>query len=80
VENAFTNVNQTLYGNFDPAMLNRSAAVINESIEVGQVPAASYLFATLRASNASVPLDGGTPGGGPASASSSTSNNTDLAM
>ncbi|KAI5119869.1 hypothetical protein M0805_000703 [Coniferiporia weirii] len=80
IANAFTNVNQTLYGDFNATMLNQTLSVINNTISTGQVPEASYLFATLTAANAT-----DSDGGGNSSSDSSNSNsgnggNTDLAM
>ncbi|KLO14282.1 hypothetical protein SCHPADRAFT_939693 [Schizopora paradoxa] len=80
VENAFTNVNQTLYSNFNATMLNMSASIINESMANNSVPTPSYLFATLTANNASIPGSGQNGDGSSSSSSGGGSKNTDLAM
>ena len=80
MQNAFTNVNQTLYGHFNASTLNESAAVINAAIAEGIVPVPSYLFATLLAANATLPDSNQGSGNNADNSGGGGSNNTDLAM
>ena len=79
VENAFTNVNQTLYGSFDATMLNDTSANISQAILKGQV-SPGYLFATLTAANATIPENGDDPNAGASNSNNSNRSSTDLAM
>lgn len=80
VVNAFTNVNQTLYGHFNASMMNDSQAVVNQAIAQGVVPVPSYLFATLLAANATVPDSNTGSDSNASNSDGSSGNNTNLAM
>ena len=68
----FGNINNSVYGEYDPATLNTSQAAINETLAAGYPNLPGYLWATLSAYNATAPLginasankDQGTPNGG----------------
>jgi hypothetical protein len=74
--------NESIYGYYDAQMLNESANVINASIASGSAVAPGYLFATLRAYNATAGGDDGTNGNGDGGSnpSSGKSTTTSLAM
>ncbi|KDQ57468.1 hypothetical protein JAAARDRAFT_35180 [Jaapia argillacea MUCL 33604] len=52
IEYQFSAINKTLYNDYNATILNASAAIINNSIATGSVIAPSYIFATLKAYNA----------------------------
>lgn len=78
IENAFTNVNQTLYSQFNASLLNDSLSSINDSINTGNV-SPGYLFATLTAANATV-SQSSSDSDSDSTGSSSSGGDTDLAM
>ncbi|PAV22631.1 hypothetical protein PNOK_0258800 [Pyrrhoderma noxium] len=78
-ENAFTNVNQTLYSQFDATRLNASLTNISNSITTGNV-FPGYLFATLTTANATVSQSGTDSDPSSSGSGSSSNGNTDLAM
>ncbi|TFK54468.1 hypothetical protein OE88DRAFT_1655141 [Heliocybe sulcata] len=45
-------VNKTIYGNYNASLLNASAAIINNTINTGTMNVSSYIFAELKAYNA----------------------------
>ncbi|EJD02936.1 uncharacterized protein FOMMEDRAFT_146698 [Fomitiporia mediterranea MF3/22] len=79
IENAFTNVNQTLFGHFNATTLNNTFNNVSQGIQTGQV-SPGYLIATLTAANASIPENGDQPGSNPSSSDAGNSGGTDLAM
>ncbi|KAL5528495.1 hypothetical protein ACEPAF_7631 [Sanghuangporus sanghuang] len=79
VENAFTNVNQTLYGNYNAETLNATFDNVTNGISSGQA-SSGYLLATLTAANASVSDDNDSSDSGSTTASPGNSGGTDLAM
>ncbi|KAF9784331.1 hypothetical protein BJ322DRAFT_1007070 [Thelephora terrestris] len=52
IEERFLNINQTLYGDYDPQQLNASFYAINSTINNGTTSLPGYIFATLHAYNA----------------------------
>ncbi|PFH51499.1 hypothetical protein AMATHDRAFT_142301 [Amanita thiersii Skay4041] len=76
--------NTTLYKSYDSRRLNDSEAVINATIELGYPVAPGYLYAVLRAYNAtddpSGTAGGSSEGNGVGSSNNSKSPNTSLAM
>ena len=77
--NAFTNVNQSLYGDFNATMLNATTDAINQTINSGIVPSQTYLFATLTTDD-SVTSTAGSTDSGSADTNTDNKKNTDLAM
>lgn len=76
-------INRTVYGSYDPQRLNESYYVINSTLNAGYSTGAGYMFATLKAYNAT----GQVAGGGNDSTGTNTdtgggkkSKNTSLAM
>jgi hypothetical protein len=49
-------INTTVYGEYNPSTLNSSQAAINETLAAGYPTTPGYLWATLAAYNATVPL------------------------
>lgn len=76
---AFTNVNQTLYRDFNATTLNATASVINQTINTGIIPSQNYLFATLT-TDPSVTSSGGGTDSGNSDPNTATKKNTNLAM
>jgi len=73
VNNAFTNINEEVFGNFNATMLNQSAGIISEdAANLTGAPEAGYLFAilTFGTINSSVPSPGVDGGNGTSSSSS----------
>ncbi|KIL66738.1 hypothetical protein M378DRAFT_347402 [Amanita muscaria Koide BX008] len=75
--------NVTVYSTYDSKLLNNSASVINSSLAAGFPTAPGFIYASLRAYNATGDLSG--PGGSgstntPNASSTSSSPNTALAM
>ncbi|KAL5507337.1 hypothetical protein ACEPAH_6793 [Sanghuangporus vaninii] len=79
VENAFTNINQTLYGDYNAETLNATFDNVTNGISSGQA-SPGYLLATLTAANASLPDDNDGSNSGSTTASPGNSGGTDLAM
>ncbi|KZT28992.1 hypothetical protein NEOLEDRAFT_1154075 [Neolentinus lepideus HHB14362 ss-1] len=82
-----TTVNKTLYGDYNASLLNASAAVINNTMNTGTMNISSYIFAELKAYNAtgSGSIDGSNSGDPSTSSSSGTTSsnpksNSSLAM
>jgi hypothetical protein len=81
----FEAINNTVYGEYNPATLNASQAAINVTLVAGYPTSLGYLWATLAAYNATAPLginasgnnDQNAPSGGGGGAASS---KTTLAM
>ncbi len=71
--NAFTNINEEVFGNFNATMLNQSAGIISEdAANLTGAPEAGYLFAILTFGTLnSVPSPGVDGGNGTSSSSSS---------
>ena len=67
IEERFDHINRNLYGSFNAQLLNESFYVINSTLNDGNSTGPGYMFATLRAYNASeadvppttTPLDNG---------------------
>ena len=55
VENRFSLINQSIYGDFDPLLLNETFSTINNTITNDTSIGPGYMFATLRAYNATQP-------------------------
>ena len=79
VENAFTNINETLFSTYNGTTLNASFDSINETINTG-IANQGYLFATLTAYNSTASDTSGASGSSSATSSSGGSGGTDLAM
>ncbi|EPQ57224.1 hypothetical protein GLOTRDRAFT_58432 [Gloeophyllum trabeum ATCC 11539] len=79
-------INKTLYGNYNASLLNASAAIINNTMSTGLMNVSSFMFAELKAYNATGTgaVDGGggdTPTGSTSAEQGSGSNrNSSLAM
>lgn len=79
VENAFTNINETLYYSYNATTLNDSFSSINNTIST-HVVSQGYLFAKLTAFNATASDSGSIDGSSQSSSSSGGSGGTNLAM
>ena len=55
IENRFSLINQSIYGDFDPLLLNETFSTINNTITNDTSIGPGYMFATLRAYNATQP-------------------------
>ena len=81
--NQFVAINISIYGEYNASTLNASQTAINQTLSAGYPTASGYLWATLAAYNATVPL--GINGSGdtnqnPPTASGGGSSKTTLAM
>jgi hypothetical protein len=76
----FEAINNTVYGEYNPATLNATQDAINETLAAGYPTSLGYLWATLAAYNATAPLGinvsanngQATPSGGSAPSSKTT--------
>ena len=55
IEERFDHINKTLYGNFNAPRLNDSFYAINNTLNTRNMTSSGYMFATLRAYNATDP-------------------------
>lgn len=80
IEGQFEAINVSTYGSFDPASLNSSQAVINDTLQAGYPTAPGYLWATLSAYNATGDLDIRNANNNSANTTPQKSSKTTLAM
>jgi hypothetical protein len=52
----FSTVNDTVYGDYNPSILNASQAEINQTLQAGYPTNPGYLWSTLVTYNATAPL------------------------
>lgn len=83
IEDQFNSINRTLYSDYDPQRLNESYYVINSTLNAGYSTGAGYMFATLKAYNATGQVAGNGSDNGTTPANNDEgkkSKNTSLAM
>lgn len=83
IEYQFISINKTLYSDYDPQRLNGSFAIINSTMGAGYSTGAGYMFATLRAYNATGPnitSNGANPDSNSSQSGQTKSKTTSLAM
>ncbi|KAF8235994.1 hypothetical protein L208DRAFT_1253916 [Tricholoma matsutake] len=71
----FGPVNESIYAFYDSKLLNDSASIVNQSIQLGYPAAPGYLYAILQAYNSTVQLSNTTTNNGTNSSSSTTAPN-----